>query len=180
MKNLKLPTEKRNAIGKSVNRKPKSAIDDLVVELKSNKKLFFKLSTDPASIINEFDGLSENQLKLLEIINPADLINVGLKTPGSVQACGGSCGASCGGSCAGSCGASCGGSCGGSCGASCVGSCVGSCAGSCAGSCGASGALIAQDDWLENIDQMGDFKTNIELIQGIDKEIAQFSSFLRS
>lgn len=184
MQTLKLPTGKRSKLlvaqkGK-LEENQTSAIDDLLSELRTNEKLFFELSTNPANAVSTFKGLNENQKMLLEVINPSDLINIGIKEPGSVQACGGSCGASCAGSCGGSCGASCGGSCGGSCGASCVGSCVGSCAGSCAGSCVGSGAIVAQDEWMEGVDELGGFRTNIELVEGINKEIVQFSSFLRS
>lgn len=153
-------------------------IDQLIAELKTNRELFFRLSTDPQGTMATLANLNENEKALLSVVNPRDLVSIGFHGPGDIAACGGSCGASCGGSCGGSCGASCGGSCGGSCGASCGGSCVASCAGSCVASCVASGALVGQEDWYTNPADT-QFTSTVQLAGIVRNEIAEFSAFLR-
>lgn len=152
-------------------------LDRLVQELKSDRDLFARLSSDPAGTVMGLDYLNENQKTLVRLVSPDDLVSIDIHGPADEPACALSCGASCGGSCGATCGASCGGSCGGSCGASCGGSCGASCGASCAGSCGVSGILSPTADMLTSSDYR-DMPTP-ELIELIETRITEFKPFSR-
>lgn len=178
--NRKPPTTPRaRAKTEDTAKTVQGGLDRLVTELKTNRELFFKLSTDPQSMARDIDYLDDNERALVSVVNPKDLVSIDFHRAGDVAACGGSCGASCGGSCGASCGASCGGSCGGSCGASCAGSCVASCAASCVASCVASGALPLVDDWYTNPMQEVAFDDARKLMPIVSAEIREFSAFIR-
>ena len=176
----KPPTTKRpSAQAEAMAETPGNGLDNLIAELKNNRDLYFRLSTDPQSVVGELKGLDDNERALVSVVNPKDLISIDFHRASDGDGCGTSCGASCGGSCGASCGASCGGSCGGSCGASCGGSCVASCAASCIASCVASGVLAAVDDWYTTPLQEMEIDDAQKLIPLIRNEIKEFSAFMR-